>query len=75
MPYQCSQDTQGFELVPSDLALTPDKPKSLELPHPGEEKSVKTQRHKSVGDISSRAAWIFKLLYSNPQMEHFSGKK
>lgn len=60
--------------VPSDLGLTTDEPKSLKLAQPGGEKSVKTPRYKSVGDISSRIAWIFNLLYSNPQMEHFSRK-
>lgn len=75
MPCQCSQYTQGFDLVPSDLRLTPDEPRSLELAQPGEEKSVKTPRHKCVGDISSRTASLFKLLYSKPQMEHFSVKK
>lgn len=74
MPCQCSQYTQGFDLVPSDLRLTPDEPRSLELAQPGEEKSVKTPRHKCVGDISSRTS-LFKLLYSKPQMEHFSVKK
>lgn len=64
MPPQCSQDTQRFKLVPSDLGLTTDQPKSLEMAQPGGEKSLKTPRYKSVGDSSSRTAWIFKLLYS-----------
>lgn len=42
MLYQCCQDTQCFELLPQNLGLTPDQPKSLELAQPEEEKSVKS---------------------------------
>lgn len=60
--------------VPSDTRLTPDEPKSLELTQPGEEKATATPSPKSMRPLF-QSCLNFKLPYSNPQTEHFSGKK